>query len=100
MAIVKDWAQEAAKELASYFSFGAGRDSYVTDEQRQRVADSYRTIILKHCPMQPDVAYMPVPRCESCGHFTKHIYESDYGSCGYLNRPVYKNFGCVERKER
>jgi hypothetical protein len=67
--IVKDWAQEAAKELASYFSFGPGRDSYVTDEQRQRVADSYRTIILKHCPMLPDTAYMPVPRCETCKHW-------------------------------
>lgn len=28
----KDWIRQAAEELASHFSFGGGRDNYVTDE--------------------------------------------------------------------
>lgn len=51
----EDWAQAAAEELASHFSFGSGPDCYVTDEQRANVARNYRDIILKHYRAEPRV---------------------------------------------
>lgn len=57
----KDWTQYAAEEIASHWTFGGGRDSYVTDEQRETIAQNLRDIILKHCP------YIPLStRCENC----------------------------------
>lgn len=91
--VVKDWMTEAADELASHFSFGGGRDSYVTDEQRSNVARNYAAIIAKHSPFKEGVAYMPVPRCETCVHY-------DNGRCNEV-RPhigrlrVAPDFGCV-----
>ena len=60
MAIVEDWAQEAAEEI--------NRDKldFYGNE------DEIRRIILKHCPMKPDVAYMPVPRCATCAWWHAH----------------------------
>ncbi len=105
--IVKDWALEAATEIASYFSFGVGRDSYVTPEQRTNVAKNYRKIILEHSPMKPDVAYMPVPRCKTCAHWASHT-----GACTAISIDAPKlprgsllllttaDFGCVRWKEK
>ena len=81
---MNDWITEAATELASHFSFGSGRDSYVTDEQRANVAKHYAEIIVKHCPMAPDTAYMPVPRCKTCRHWGQ-INKGDSGLCDYAN---------------
>lgn len=101
----KDWAREVAKELASHFSFGSGRDSYVTDEQRQNVADNYAAIIVKHCPFKPNVAYMPVPRCETCAHYEKAPFEDGIGQCrnedlklapGERRMVIQEDFGCVQ----
>lgn len=112
MALHKDWIAEAAKELAAMFSFGTGRDSYVTDEQRQGVAEHYAMIIANHCPMKPNVAYMPVPRCESCALW-KPRDDKDTGWCGLRELSQAKlwpemydgiitanDFGCVQWKEK
>jgi hypothetical protein len=48
MAVMKDWAQEAANEIADNVRSGDGNE------------EDYRAIIIKHCPFKPDVAYMPV----------------------------------------
>lgn len=113
-------ANEIAAELASYFSFGSGRDSYVTDEQRRNVASNYKVIILKHSPFKPDTAYMEVPRCESCAWWDS-IYGAispGWGVCRGLNTAeklmlnadvglsqvaqitTPKDFGCVQWKAK
>jgi hypothetical protein len=110
MTVIKDWIAEAAKELASHFSFGVGRDNYVTDEQRQGVANHYASIISKHCPLKPDTAYMPVPRCETCKHWERGVFEdskepSHGGTCfnpelqafgGGQTIETGEVFGCVQ----
>jgi len=48
-----DRVMTAAQELASYFSFGTGRDAYVTDGQRRNVAENYAMIITKHLNPPP-----------------------------------------------
>lgn len=58
--IQNDWIKDAARELASHFSFGSGPDQYVTDEQRKNVADNYAAIIARHSPFEPDVAYLKI----------------------------------------
>lgn len=87
--IAKDWIAEAAKELASHFSFGGGRDSYVTDEQRTNVENNYATIIRVHCPFKPDVAYMPVPRCETCAHWHGPQQHSNGRAAGVGERSAH-----------
>ena len=52
MAIIRDWMHDAS------------------DDIRESTGDLENTeiheIIAKHCPFKPNVAYMPVPRCDSC----------------------------------
>jgi hypothetical protein len=48
MTMMEPWIIKAAAEIASHFSFGSGRDSYVTDEQRATVTICYADIIEKH----------------------------------------------------
>lgn len=107
--IVKDWAAAAAIELASHYKHGSsGPDDYVTDEQRDNVAAAYLEIIEKHCPFEPDVAYMPVPRCETCNLWTPRV-DLDAGQCGLREKSSAKlwpemydciittaDFGCVQ----
>lgn len=54
------------------------------------------------CPFhKPDVAYMPVPRCETC-HWWSRISDTR-GECGQvyqIDQSVPPNFGCVEWKEK
>ena len=88
------WIERAAQELASYFSFGPGPDSYVTDGQRQEVADGYTAIIAKH-----------VPRCETCAHWVRRpeyvtlageCLDDTIGSdCNDYTIIVPADFGCV-----
>jgi len=63
MAVVKDWMQEAVEELIDSTS--------VDDPDKPDIIAWARAIIAKHCPMQDDVAYMPVPRCETCKHWKR-----------------------------
>lgn len=54
-------------------------------------------VIVKHCPFKVDVAYMPVPRCESCAHATpyeEHAIWCDALSDG-ANMLFTKGFGCI-----
>ncbi len=61
-----DWMMKAAEELASHFSFGRGADSYVTDEQRQNVANNYLEIIIRHWYNPPPVKEPPLLQCSEC----------------------------------
>jgi hypothetical protein len=102
MAIVKDWALEAAEETWDWIK---STDSYLPMD--------IRAIILKHCPMLPDVAYMPVPRCETCAHWTQREHDKTTGICGLDVTPSHKmwpdmydnivtteDFGCVQWKKK
>ena len=76
MATQEDWAMKAATELAhiSYALFGSlSCDSYVTDEQFANVAKRYKDVILERCPFEVDRAYMQVPRCDTCKHWTRDV---------------------------
>lgn len=91
---MKEWITSAAKELASHFSFGCGPDSYVTDEQRQNVADNYASIIVKY-----------VPRCETCRYWASHTGECTAISINAPKMPrgsllliTTADFGCVRWK--
>ncbi len=48
-----------------------------------------------------DVAYMPVPRCETCSEWSHYDHHpEDIGYCDIIAARVKKTFGCVEWKER
>lgn len=67
-------------------------------------------IITDHCPLKLDVAYMPVPRCESCVHFEidpSYINPSGrckeasvWSDCNDYTIYVSADFGCVQWKEK
>jgi hypothetical protein len=86
MMLAKDWMQEAAIEVE-------------TEAQNDFLeAGDIRDIIAKHCPFEVGVAYMPVPRCDTCKHWRKS--DNYYGSCamddGLGVRTTYAaDFGCV-----
>lgn len=95
--IGKRWALEVAEKLAEW---GSPED-----------IDDRAKLIEEMCPFEPDVVYMPVPRCDQCKHWER-IDES----CGDCNLPEDINskvwatmydgihtspdFGCVEFEER
>lgn len=81
-----DWIDNAAKELASHYSWGIGRDDYVTDEQRTNVANNYAKIIRNYQPVPP--------RCDSCAHWTE--MPSYWGRCKQLVITTPPDFGCVQ----
>ena len=60
MATGKSWIADAAEEIyaASFEHVEAAISS-----------DTVEEIIAKHSPFKVDVAYMPVPRCDSCRHW-------------------------------
>lgn len=72
----KDWARQAADEIASHWKFGIGRDSYVTDEQRKVIGNNIYEIISRHCPFEQGVLYIPAADLEAvvrqaCGQLEK-----------------------------
>lgn len=94
--MTNDWTQKAAEEVVEHI---ADTDNYIASE--------IRAIIEKHVPFEPEVAYMPIPRCESCRRWTKHppgAYPSPSGSCDVLrftspmgewHMTTSPDFGCV-----
>lgn len=87
-----DWMNEAAREIVQFGS--REYDLYLTQAEA-------REIIEKHSPFKPDVAYMPVPRCETCAH-----WQSSTKACAALRSGplscIYTapDFGCVKWKAR
>jgi hypothetical protein len=90
MAYVKDWMMEAAEEILRELP----RDPWHISEPE------VRNIIAKYCPMKPNVAYMPVPRCETCKHWKPVIGVPSEGLCRNVNAGfvilVTPDFGCVK----
>lgn len=80
MALVKDWTQEAAIAIAE-LPF-----TMIDEVVLPSVAD-IQTVIVAHCPMKPDTAYMPVPRCDSCKHWQAD--QQRFGVCRLLEHGNY-----------
>jgi hypothetical protein len=68
--IPKDWAREAANHIWDI----AWKHHGVAPPESQIAA-----IIKEHCPFEPDVTYMPVPRCDSCCYWRPG--PDAYGAC-------------------
>jgi hypothetical protein len=83
---MKDWMQAAAEEIGSEVVHDHLIDGIKT----------IRMIISKHSPFEPDTAYMPVPRCETCKHLDG-IYCEVLQSVPSGSRipSEIKQFGCV-----
>ena len=83
MTTPPDWIKAAAEEIGE-------RDAFVEWFEQinlpNRGAEIAEKIIRKHCPMEPDVAYMPVPRCETCRWWGHHSGVT--GSCSRLGRRI------------
>ncbi len=58
--IVQDWMFKAAAEIAKACRMDEG------------AGPNIHTIIRSYSPFKQDVAYMPVPRCDSCRHWQKN----------------------------
>lgn len=85
---MKDWMR-AVEEEVERRQFEAGRLCSV----------GIAEIVAKHCPFKPDVAYMPVPRCDSCARWARPDPKQD-GICTLWkgNRIVVTtsaDYGCV-----
>ncbi len=92
----QDWIADAVDEVIRCYPYATVYDA-----------------IVKHCPFKPDVAYMPVPRCETCAHWERAEYPRPgvhpAGRC--LNKVVwhqydkadiftFEDFGCVQWKAK
>ncbi len=107
MAVVKDWTLDAAEEI-----FNNLDEINLIEEHRKGTVPWIKGIIVQHCPFKPDVAYMPVPRCETCAHWDNLATENKHhGACRLYEHDVYapvsfsrmvttENFGCVRWKEK
>jgi len=92
MTIHRYWALEAAADFAEHH------------DPKLEVA-VYNTIV-KHCPFEADTAYMPVPRCDGCKHWTyRPEYLDPHGACmadaigsdcNDYTIIVPADFGCVQ----
>ena len=91
MTVHKDWMMAAAEEINTKFLAKAITTDF-----------TIVTIIRRHCPFEDGVAYMPVPRCETCKHWFERppVHEVKAGECVALsvgNRTMFTagDFGCI-----
>lgn len=86
MAIGKTWIADAVDEIDELIGNVHLDEGHIAE------------VIAKHCPFQPDVAYMPVPRCDGCRHWETldHMPNVDHKAvCGLLLRLTSQDFGCT-----
>jgi hypothetical protein len=110
--ISKDWVVEAAENIQRSEGLVVG-----SEDRKALIA----RIIEAHWPFEPDVvyipaqpgvAYMPVPRCETCAYWHRFELE-DIGRCGVVADPPERqypralgtletkvDFGCVQWKAK
>lgn len=81
MAVVDDWAAKAAR----YIVDAAIR---VTTWADRKPAEEIAAIIKEHCPFKDGVAYMPVPRCETCAYWEPRSKLTHTWSVCALSRDV------------
>ncbi len=111
----RDWMQRAVEQIcwdAKLVVFGITPEAQAA---QRTIFNNVRAAIEKECPFQKDVAYMPVPRCDSCAHWMKPILPVIYGECRKLSYQEFPqpcstdedncfqtiaDFGCVEWEAR
>jgi hypothetical protein len=83
----KNWVIDTAKEIQEHYP--------LTD-------DLIVAIFHKHCPFEPDTAYMKVPRCETCELWKEYGNAKGAGECSWFVTHVQTpyDFGCVNWKVR
>lgn len=104
MALVKDWVIEAAREIATRLQ---KRYDYLG---RGLIAE---TVIRTHSPFKEGIAYIPVPRCETCKHWTpRNQPEYTWSDCEVLSTgsvvstegddviQTQEDFGCVQWEKK
>lgn len=97
MSISKDWMMEAAEDLRNTLTWWSWKDWKPANiPQAQTVI---RSIIARYCPFKPDVAYMPVPSCETCEHWERLTLDRR-GDCSRLRTVTWIDDGCVQWKEK
>ena len=66
----------------------------IAERQHYLDVDEVRAIIVAHLGTRfdPNVAYMPVPRCETCRQWGKYAD----GDCPVILGPTAADFGCVQ----
>ncbi len=86
MAPLKDWMVEAAVTISQYqLSIGG-----------PLIGGEILKVIKEHCPFKSEVAYMPVPRCETCLYFYQDgTRGKDRGECSLQNGDVPNRIGKV-----
>ncbi len=95
-----DWVQVAAASIHDALRWWTWNEWNPSNIEKSESV--IRTIILQHSPFKDGVAYMPVPRCETCEHWSGGS-RSD-GVCAKViqlnGMLVPKDFGCVKHKEK
>lgn len=96
MTAVKDWAREAAEEIADrFFGPDSGWEPMHVD------VEETAAIIFRHCPLERGVAYMPVPRCDGCAAWTSQPQGmTDKRFCARLKLYTASDFGCVRFEKK
>jgi hypothetical protein len=88
--ITKDWIADAVQKI---------NDEYprvLRDCNDQTPLPWLFAVIREACPFKPDVAYMPVPQCETCANYrTSLLHKPNEGYCDMLVSFVTADFGCV-----
>ena len=93
MSTVVDWTLSAARDIQFYCGLYRGAPENLS------VYHLAAAIIKEHCPWKPDVAYMPVPRCDTCRHWERH---ASNGVCSRHSDKTREalctegDFGCVQ----
>lgn len=112
MTLVLDWQTALAKVIAlRLMPIEAMREYHETGVVPERYVVLLRAVIAEHCPFEPDVAYMPVPRCGACAHW-KPWPKDETASIGYcselrthqlhfsLSLTTKPDFGCIAWKAK
>ena len=76
--MMTDWVRDAAEAIA-----GNPDCCDISSSSAEAMAE----VIRKHNPAQPDVAYMPVPRCVSCRFWTR---EDEHTGLCHMNKTHFK----------
>jgi hypothetical protein len=112
-ALTNDWVIAVARRIC--FRLGKVRREGDGVQPELSSLNMVRLLIEEECPFKDSVAYMPVPRCETCRHWDRNISEGtrvieEQGRCLMMYEgsktkiwPEYRDdimtsadFGCVQ----
>ncbi len=95
MKTATDWTDTAAREIEE--------DAGEPRPNGDYTPGFIKGVIAKHSPFHDGVAYMLVPRCETCKYWCPHAPSVQEATCvgpTLADTIVGRNFGCVQWKEK